>query len=172
MENASKALLIAGAILICILLIAVAMYIYSSARTTIDTAASKMSSQEKDIYNSAVNSYLGNGKKGSQVRAMIDSIISSNASNTGESGKFIGIDVESLTDTLKKNITEEQIKTMNYASYDWNSGGNLENNNATINTANDGMTQLKQNINTNKNYDVTASYTDGIITSIKIVESN
>ena len=42
MENASKALLIAGAILICILLIAIGMYIYNSAQGTIKTAAGQM----------------------------------------------------------------------------------------------------------------------------------
>ena len=41
MENASKALLIAGAILICILLIAIGMYIYNSANSTVDSAVSQ-----------------------------------------------------------------------------------------------------------------------------------
>ena len=57
MENASKALLIAGAILICILLIAIGMYIYNSANATIKSAASQMSQQEKDIYK-GIRSYF------------------------------------------------------------------------------------------------------------------
>ena len=58
MENASKALIIAGAILISILLIAISMYIYNSAQGTIQNAGDKMSEQEKQVYNSAVSSYL------------------------------------------------------------------------------------------------------------------
>ena len=42
MENASKALIIAGAILISILLIAISMYIYNSAQGTIQNAGDKM----------------------------------------------------------------------------------------------------------------------------------
>ena len=57
MENASKALIIAGAILISILLIAISMYIYNSAQGTIQNAGDKMSEQEKQVYNSAVSSY-------------------------------------------------------------------------------------------------------------------
>ena len=41
MENASKALLIAGTILIVILLIAVGMLVYSKSRDTIDTGIAR-----------------------------------------------------------------------------------------------------------------------------------
>ena len=90
MENASKALLIAGAILICILLIAVAMYIYNSATSSLDTAVSKMSQQDKDMYNAAVKPYVGDSVKGSAVKTMIDEVIGSNLGNIGQTGKFIG----------------------------------------------------------------------------------
>ena len=94
MENASKALLIAGAILICILLIAVGMYIYQSAQGTISAAASKMSNQDKEIYNSMINKYVGENKRGSDVKAMIEQVISQNDQYVGESGKFISIKVK------------------------------------------------------------------------------
>ena len=68
MENASKALLIAGAILICILLIAIGMYIYNSAQETITTAASQMDQQSKNMYNATVSKYLGDSKSGSSVK--------------------------------------------------------------------------------------------------------
>ena len=85
MENASKALLIAGAILICILLIAIGMYIYQSAQGTINAAASKMSNQDKQIYNSMIEKYVGENKRGSDVKAMIEQVISQNDQNVGES---------------------------------------------------------------------------------------
>ena len=84
MENASKALLIAGAILICILLIAIGMYIYQSAQGTINAAASKMSNQDKQIYNSMIEKYVGENKRGSDVKAMIEQVISQNDQNVGD----------------------------------------------------------------------------------------
>ena len=46
MENASKALLIAGAILLAILIIAIGMFIYNSAQSTINNSMQSMSTQE------------------------------------------------------------------------------------------------------------------------------
>ena len=43
MENASKALIIAGAILISILIIAIGMYIYTNSESSIRNATSQMS---------------------------------------------------------------------------------------------------------------------------------
>ena len=91
MENASKALIIAGAILISILLIAISMYVYNAAQGTISEAGSQMSKQEKDMYNSAVASYVGDNKKGIDARACIDAIISSNNTYIDDAGKFIGL---------------------------------------------------------------------------------
>ena len=51
MENASKALLIAGAILIVILLIAIGMLVYNGAKSSIDKGISTMTATEKQIHN-------------------------------------------------------------------------------------------------------------------------
>ena len=50
MENASKALLIAGAILLCILIIAIGMFIYNSAQGTIVSSMNSLSTQEVEAF--------------------------------------------------------------------------------------------------------------------------
>lgn len=78
MENASKALLIAGAILIVILLIAVGMMVYNSASGTIDKAIGQMSTTEKSMHNSQFEQYLGNSVKGSNVKNLINKVMANN----------------------------------------------------------------------------------------------
>ena len=174
MENASKALLIAGAILICILLIAVAMYIYNSANSTIKSAASQMSQQEKDIYNSKIKPYINDGVKGSEIKSMIDNIISMNQENVGEQGKFIGINVEAdkITDYTEQ---ENLLKACNDASvYDATSGSgtNGDNTEANVKAATQEMTKLKLKINSQKKYDVEATMSQGIYVWVKITETD
>lgn len=79
MENASKALLIAGAILVCILLIGIGMLVYGSAQGTIDEAVSQMSSQEKDMFNRQFTQYEGQRVNGSNVKALISKINNNNS---------------------------------------------------------------------------------------------
>lgn len=79
MENASKALLIAGAILIVILLIAVGMMVYQGAQGSINKAIGSMSSTEKDIHNKQFEPYMGNKVSGSNVRSLYSKVISNNS---------------------------------------------------------------------------------------------
>ena len=74
MENASKALLIAGAILLSILIIAIGMFIYNSAQSTIADSITRMSTQEKDSFNNQFTAYEG-ARTGSQVKALIGVLI-------------------------------------------------------------------------------------------------
>lgn len=80
MENASKALLIAGAILIAILLIAIGMMVFNSANGVIDTAASGMSDNEKEMHNKKFTVYAGM-RSGSTVKSLLD-VIEENNSNS------------------------------------------------------------------------------------------
>lgn len=78
MENASKALLIAGAILVCILLIGVGMLVYGSIQGTVQEGISQMSSQEKDLFNSQFQQYEGTRVNGANVKALINKINNNN----------------------------------------------------------------------------------------------
>ena len=59
MENASKALLIAGAVLIVILIIGVGMAIFGAGQGNVDSAIAQMSTQEKQIFNAQFDQYAG-----------------------------------------------------------------------------------------------------------------
>lgn len=102
MENASKALIIAGAILISILIIAIGMYIYSNSQSSIYNATSQMSTQEKSAFNQAWTIYEGN-QLGSNCRTLISQLISSNSTNANEAGKLISLTVDGQVVTPQVN---------------------------------------------------------------------
>ena len=90
MENASKALLIAGAILICILLIGVGMLVYNGAINGIDQGIASMDANAKEAFNTQFTQYEGK-KSGSNVRALIGNVISNNSANKDVEGKIVSI---------------------------------------------------------------------------------
>ncbi len=74
MENASQALIIAGAILLAILIIAIGMYLYNSASATITDSLTNMSTQEIEAYNNQFESYKGK-QTGSQISSLCGRLI-------------------------------------------------------------------------------------------------
>ena len=182
MENATKALLIAGAILIAILIIAVIMFIYQQARQTIDTAASRMSQTDKNTYNSVVEQYLGDSVKGSAVKQMIDDVKGSNSGNIGQTGKFIsilawekdgdgGINGADFSGLTIKKLTqygkESDLKTACNAANFYDDGNNGA---AEVNAAEKQMDILRNKINGQKNYVVKAEKDQGVIIRVYIAE--
>ena len=71
MENASKALIIAGAILIAILLISVGIMIMNSMNKPIDEATTEADSQAVRIFNAKFEAYLGSGQSASTAKSVI-----------------------------------------------------------------------------------------------------
>ncbi len=96
MENASKALLIAGAILICILLIGVGMLIYSNAIQNIEGGMSSMDENAKLQFNIKFTQYEGK-KSGANVRALIGNIITNNSTNQDVDGKLVELVIENTS---------------------------------------------------------------------------
>lgn len=84
MENASKALIIAGAILLSILIIAIGMYIYNSSQSSIMGAGDALSSYEVDSFNAQWDVYAGE-QPGSNVKTLLGKLIS-NAKTYAEEG--------------------------------------------------------------------------------------
>lgn len=75
MENASKALIIAGAILLSILIIGIAMFIFNSASDTMDKTVSRMSEQEKQTHNQKFQPFEGPKRSGTDVKTLINTLI-------------------------------------------------------------------------------------------------
>lgn len=88
MENASKALIIAGAILLSIAIIGIGMYIYTTAQQTIQSA--NMSQQEITAYNSTFVKYEGT-QSGSNVKALLQTVGSHNSANKDDNSKQVKV---------------------------------------------------------------------------------
>ena len=56
MDNASKALVMAGAILIAVMLVSIGVLIYNSAVGTVNTGLEQMSGTEVELFNNSYNS--------------------------------------------------------------------------------------------------------------------
>ena len=87
MENASKALIIAGAILLSILIIAIGMYIYNSSQNSIAEAGSQIDAQERQNFNQPWEMYEGR-QSGSNVRALISKLASNAKANETEDSRL------------------------------------------------------------------------------------
>lgn len=88
MENASKALIIAGAILLSILIIAIGMVVYNNASNAINDSLASMSDQEKTAFNSKFTSYE-NAATGSQIKNMIGDLITTSSTYVDEPAKIV-----------------------------------------------------------------------------------
>ena len=82
MENASKALLIAGSILIVILLIAFGMKVFNSTSGTKDQVEGTMQTTEMAMFNNKFVPYLGENRSRSDALALLNIIHAHNATNT------------------------------------------------------------------------------------------
>lgn len=80
MENATKALIIAGAVLIAIVLIAVGMKILGSTKGVTDNVDNISDTMSKSMFNSQFEQYEGY-QKGSTVRTLFSKLVANNANN-------------------------------------------------------------------------------------------
>ncbi len=99
MENASKALIIAGAILLSILIISLGIMIYNQAAGVVNNNA--MSDAEKTSFNAKFEQYAGT-VKGAQVRSLYQQVITSNSDEKNEERKvgIKGIGESTVNETI------------------------------------------------------------------------
>jgi hypothetical protein len=95
MENASKALIIAGAILLSILIISLGIMIYNQASGVVNNNA--MSEVEISAFNQKFTQFEGTNVKGSQVNSLLQQIVQSNVANQEDTSKQVTLDVTSGT---------------------------------------------------------------------------
>lgn len=89
MENASKALIIAGAILISIVLVSVGVLVVNSLDPS--SAIDDMDAQAIGQFNSKFTSSTGMNKQGSIVRTLLSNVATNNTQNEGDEGKIIKV---------------------------------------------------------------------------------
>ena len=111
MENASKALIIAGAILLAILIISLGIMIYRQASGVVDSNA--MDEVAVTSFNEKFQQYAGDNIRGANVNALISSIVQNNLSNSDDSSKQVKLTVTATnwvgntpSDTAIKSTTD------------------------------------------------------------------
>lgn len=155
MENASQALIIAGAILLAILIIAIGMYIYNSAQSNITSSIDSMSTQEKEAHNNQFESYKGK-QTGSQISSLITRVIANANTYREESEKVPNV-------TVTDKITNSGTENFNNAVFN-NSGDD----NA-LQDYIDNVTVIKNRVENKHTYYVDFAYgTSGLIDDIII----
>ena len=100
MENASKALIIAGAILLAILLISLAIMIFNQAQDTVTNSG--MTEAELTSFNNKFLKYEGN-QKGTMVKSMMQEVKSSNTNAS---------DGHEITVSLQEDESKTSLSTL------------------------------------------------------------
>ena len=117
MENASKALIIAGAILLSISIIAIGMAVFNQAKEAMD--GSGLSSEKVATYNSKFDSYSGS-QSGSNVKALLTTIQNHNLSNVNDESLQIKITTStSSTDDVKEETNAAKAKKVIKSGYQY-----------------------------------------------------
>ena len=117
MENASKALIIAGAILLSILLISLGIMIFNQAQDTVNNSG--MTQAEITTFNNKFLKYEGT-QKGSVVKSLVNEVIASNADSSNPVVKVNGAGGGIITSDIDTTAT--------YAvALEYNSNGRVAN---------------------------------------------
>ncbi len=93
MENASKALLIAAAILIAIILITLGIYILNQGSEVVKS--NNLSEVEIMQFNEKFSTFEGTNVKGSQVNSLLTRIVQNNVANQEDTSKQVKVEVTS-----------------------------------------------------------------------------
>ncbi len=114
MENASKALIIAGAILLSILLISLGIMIFNQAQDTVTNSG--MTEAELTAFNNKFLKYEGK-QKGTMVKSMIQDVMANNANaSDGHTVKVLHGNNDITNDTSSINTKQTYTITMQYGT--------------------------------------------------------
>lgn len=121
MENATKALLIAGSVLIAILLIAFGMRIFTSTGDTTQAVGGTMDATAATTFNAQFASFLNTNLTLPKANTLLQKIIASNAVNPSHKIKFRGTDNPNGSETVaagtyKAEFTNGYITNIKHSS--------------------------------------------------------
>ena len=112
MENASKALIIAGAILLSILIIGLGMFIYSQASNAMKGTG--LESQQATAYNGQFLQYANGKITGTQARQLCNDIIAhNNTARYVSEGIAAVTSISKNTPTVSSNVNTTALATLN-----------------------------------------------------------
>lgn len=112
MENASKALIIAGAILLAILLISLGIIVYRQAAGVMDNNA--MDEVAVTTFNEKFQQYEGENVRGTQVNSLLNTVKQNNLSNSGDTSKIVTVTYKGDNWTGTKDQTGKALTGKSY----------------------------------------------------------
>ena len=155
MENASKALIIAGAILLSILIIAIGMFIYTSSQSTINDSLTQMNTQEIEAFNGQFTIY-GGAQTGAKLKSMIGTAIANANTYKEEYAKLPSITIDKCSNANAAGCNALQPN---------GSGGDSKNLNDYINQ----LAYIRNHLENKHTYTVDFQYSsNGVLTKIEI----
>lgn len=106
MENATKALLIAAAVLVAILIISLGLVVYNMAEESVNNNSS-LSAQEIQAFNDQFTQYEGDNVRGTRVNSLLKTALNNNITQQqeGNEGKIVSITAKSCTVAI--NLSEK-----------------------------------------------------------------
>ena len=124
MENASKALIIAGAILLAILIIGLGIFIYRQAANTVsDTGMDKLAIQQ---FNGQFENYIKDNVSGATVKSLIQLVNTNNA--VEDSSKTIALNYETgLTESGINSVEKYDVSVKKLDGSAGNENGLIKN---------------------------------------------
>ena len=124
MENASKALIIAGAILLAILIIGLGIFIYRQAANTVsDTGMDQLAIQQ---FNAQFENYIKDNVSGTTVKSLIQLVKTNNA--VEDSSKTITLNYETgLNESGINSVEKYDVSVKNASGNDGYVNGVIKN---------------------------------------------
>jgi len=108
MENASKALIIAGAILLSIIIISLGLVVVNNVRDSIE--GQNLNKEELAAFNDQFISYENTNVSGTRVNSLIQTVIASNQAQIDNAkGNFVTCNFDSLTDGSAAGVSNDVI---------------------------------------------------------------
>lgn len=108
MENATKALLIAAAVLVAILIISFGLVIYNKSTTATDSA--DLTATQIQAQNEKFAKYEGENQRGSVVNALLETALTNNTTATSDGAK-VNVYMGSGTSSLLVGTTSTSISS-------------------------------------------------------------
>lgn len=105
MENATKALIMAGAILIVILIISVGLVVFRSTKGVTEAGQEGADLAAIETYNSQFTKYCGDRVKGSTVKDLINYVATYNARNASNPGPTLTGTVSGIRPASEYSVT-------------------------------------------------------------------
>lgn len=128
MENATKALLIAAAVLVAILIISLGLVVYNNSANTVNQA--NLSSQEIQAQNEKFTRYNGTNKRGSEVNSLLQTVLNYNLNTTDDGNKVTvtGTNAPSLGEDATSITQQADTSALYTITVEYNGAGGLVSN--------------------------------------------